>query len=46
MKVDKVQQGGPILFVATDKPGQILNMRKALPGHMGIIVELVFITLI
>ena len=29
MKVNKVQQGGPILFVAKDKPGQVL-MRKAL----------------
>ena len=31
MKVNKVQQGGPILFVAKDKPGQFLIMRKALP---------------
>ena len=30
MKVNKVQQGGPILFVAKDKPGQFLIMRKAL----------------
>ena len=31
MKVNKVQQGGPILYVAKDKPGQFLIMRKALP---------------
>ena len=30
-KVNKVQQGGPILFVAKDKPGQTLIERKALP---------------
>ena len=30
MKVYKAQQGGPILFVAKDKPGQVLIMRKAL----------------
>ena len=35
MKVNKVQQGGPILFEAKDKPGQILIMRKALPGTHG-----------
>ena len=28
MKVNKVQQGGPILFVAKDKPGKFLIMRK------------------
>ena len=31
MKVKKVQQGGPILFVAKDKPGKILICSKALP---------------
>ena len=35
MKVNKVQQGGPILFVAKDKPGQFLIMRKALPRTHG-----------
>ena len=30
-KVNKVQQGGPILYVAKDKPGQILIMKKELP---------------
>ena len=30
MKVNKVQQGGPIFFVAKDKPGQFLIMRKEL----------------
>ena len=35
MKVNKVQQGGPILFVAKDKPGQVLIMRKALPRTHG-----------
>ena len=35
MKVNKVQQGGPILFVAKDKPGQSLIMRKALPRTHG-----------
>ena len=30
MKVNKVQQGGQILFVAKDKPGQFLIMRKEL----------------
>ena len=45
-QVNKVQQGGPILFVEKDKPGQTLIQRKALRGHMGIIVKLVFITFI
>ena len=31
MKVNKVQQGAAILFVAKDKPGQFLIMRKVLP---------------
>ena len=31
MKVNKVQQGGPILFVAKYKPGQFLIMIKELP---------------
>ena len=31
MKVNKVQQGGPNLFVVKDKPVQFLIMRKALP---------------
>ena len=35
MKVNKVQQGGPILFVAKDKPGQFLIMRKELPTTHG-----------
>ena len=35
MKVNKVQQGGPILFVSKDKPGQILIWRKALPRTDG-----------
>ena len=35
MKVNKVQQCGPILFVAKDKPGQVLIMRKALPRTHG-----------
>ena len=35
MKVNKVQQGGPILFVAKDKPGKFLIMRKALPRTHG-----------
>ena len=30
MKVNKVQQGGPILFMAKDKPGQVLIQGKAL----------------
>ena len=47
MKVNKVQQGGPILFVAKDNLGKFLIMRKELPRtHMGMIVKLVFITLI
>ena len=46
MKVNKVQQGGPILYVAKDKPGQILIMRKELPRTHGNIVKLVFITFI
>ena len=35
MKVNKVQQGGPILFIAKDKPGQVPIMRKALPRTHG-----------
>ena len=35
MNVNKVQQGGPILFVPKDKPGQFLIMRKALPRTHG-----------
>ena len=35
MKVNKLQQGGPILFVEKDKPGQFLIMRKALPRTHG-----------
>ena len=35
MKVNKVKQGGPILFVAKDKPGQFLIMRKSLPMTRG-----------
>ena len=35
MKVNKVQQGGPILFLVKDKLGQILIMRKALPRTHG-----------
>ena len=35
MKVNKVQQGGLILFVAKDKPGQVLIMRRALPRTHG-----------
>ena len=31
MKINKVQQGGPILFVAKDKPGQFLIIIKELP---------------
>ena len=48
MKGNKVQQGDPILFVEKDKPGQIkfLYKGKQSQGHMGIIVELVFIMLI
>ena len=35
MKVNKVQQGVPILFVAKDKLGEFLIMRKALPRTHG-----------
>ena len=35
MKVKKVQQGGLILYVAKDKPGQFLIMRKELPRTHG-----------
>ena len=35
MKVNKVKQGGPILFVAKDKSGQFLITRKALPRTHG-----------
>ena len=31
IEVNKVQQDGPILFVAKDKPGQTLIYKKALP---------------
>ena len=34
-KVNKVQQGGPILYVEKDKPGQFLIMRKELPRTHG-----------
>ena len=46
MKVNKMQQDGPILFVAKDKPGKFLIIEKALPRTHGNIVKLVFITLI
>ena len=46
MKVNKVQQGGPILFVAKDKPGPTLIRCKALPRTHRNIVKLVFITFI
>ena len=45
-KVNKVQQGGPILFVAKDKPEQTLIIGKALPRTYGNIVKLVFIMFI
>ena len=45
-KVNKVQQGGPILFVAKDKPEQTLIIGKALSRTHENIVKLVFITLI
>ena len=35
MKVNKVQQGGPILYVAKDKSGQFLVMGKALTRTHG-----------
>ena len=35
MKVNKVQQDGPILFVAKNKPGKFPIMRKALPRTHG-----------
>ena len=35
MKVNKVQKGGPILFVAKDRPGQFLILRKELPRTHG-----------
>ena len=35
MKVNKVQQVGPILYVAKDKLGQFLIMRKELPRTHG-----------
>ena len=35
MKVNKVQQGGQILYVAKDKPVQFLIMRKELPRTHG-----------
>ena len=46
MNVNKVQQDGPIFFVAKEKPGQTLIIGKALPRTHGNIVKLVFITLI
>ena len=46
MKVNKVQQGSPILFVAKDKPEQTLIIGKALPRTHGIVVKLVCIMLI
>ena len=46
MKVNEVQQDGPILFVAKYKPVELLYKGKRSRGHMGIIVKLVFITLI
>ena len=46
IKVNKVQQDGPILFVAKDKPEQTLIIGKVLPRTHGNIVKLVFITLI
>ena len=35
MKLNKGQQGGPILVVAKDKPGQFLIMRNELPRTHG-----------
>ena len=35
MKVNKVQQGGPILYVEKDKTGQFLIMKKELPRTHG-----------
>ena len=35
MKVNKVQQDGPILFVAKDKPREFFIMRKELPRTHG-----------
>ena len=35
MKVNKVQQGGPILFVSKDNPTQFLITRKELPRTHG-----------
>ena len=35
MKVNKVQKGDPILYVAKDKPGQFLIVRKELPRTHG-----------
>ena len=46
MKVNKVQKGGPILFVVKDKLGQTLIIGKELPRTHGNIVKLVFITFI
>ena len=46
MKVNKVQQDGPILFVEKDKPGQTLIIGKVLLRTHGNIVKLVFIMLI
>ena len=43
MKVNKVHQGVPILFVAKDKPRQTLIIGKALPRTHGNIIKLVFI---
>ena len=41
-----MQQGGPILFVAKDKPRQFLIMRKALPRTHGNYRQASFLTLI
>ena len=46
MKVNKVQQVGPILYVAKDKPGQFIIMKKELPRTHGNIIKLVFIMFI
>ena len=35
MKVNKVQQGGPIIFVSKDKPRQTFIIGKALPRTHG-----------
>ena len=45
-RVGEVQQGGQILFVANDKPGQFLKMRKAVPRTHGNYRQASFIMLI